>query len=565
MTTKQLQGLMAPDGSYYVTVTDGVGNLASLGSITNSRLAKTSNYTVQNVDKRFTIALGGNSFYNLTFNAASGYDADFMVLVLNEDLPPPNSTNIFLWVSTFAYSTNNLVIGFNGHQYKALSSTTGNDPTTDGGVHWQDLGAQGRAKSIVLTGGTTFKLYPGQSILVFNQNNVWETLGRSRWQVPVDTSFYIDPLGSNSNDGMAPTTGAFLTLQGAYDAINPDIDFNNKNIYLQMGIGTFAPLAIAFPWLGGGSLIIQGYSVLDGSGHFDSKISANGTPCVNITATCCGGIQLGLLTLQTTGNCDGLVVTAPNSVYIASVEFAGLGAVISRGVLAGVSGATIIANGAMWITGLSTNNFEALGGGYIQLTGQTITLASSVSTAGQPTGNIVLTANDGGVIEASGITWGGTGFSNNASVFKYFLQTNGILNTGNTIAAIPGALSLAQSGGVTDQAGTFTATTPKQFVALNTMLVAAGADGQTFTFPAVTDTVAGLGTAQTFSALNTYSTPVRFTPVTVAALPAAVAGKTGMVSDSTVAIGAGLGLAPIGGGANVVPVFCDQTPAWKIG
>ena len=51
---------------------------------------------------------------------------------------------------------------------------------------------------------------------------------------------------------------------------------------------------------------------------------------------------------------------------------------------------------------------------------------------------------------------------------------------------------------------------------------------------------------------------------TVATLPAGANGNTAFVTDSTVAIAAGLGLAPVGGGAFGVPVFHDGA-GWKIG
>lgn len=45
----------------------------------------------------------------------------------------------------------------------------------------------------------------------------------------------------------------------------------------------------------------------------------------------------------------------------------------------------------------------------------------------------------------------------------------------------------------------------KTFTANNSITLAAGADGQTFTFPSASDTVAGLGTTQTFTAAQTSS------------------------------------------------------------
>lgn len=54
-------------------------------------------------------------------------------------------------------------------------------------------------------------------------------------------------------------------------------------------------------------------------------------------------------------------------------------------------------------------------------------------------------------------------------------------------------------------AATITIADGKTLTVSNTVTFAVGADGQTFTFPAASDTVAGLGTAQTFSAANIFS------------------------------------------------------------
>lgn len=52
---------------------------------------------------------------------------------------------------------------------------------------------------------------------------------------------------------------------------------------------------------------------------------------------------------------------------------------------------------------------------------------------------------------------------------------------------------------------------------------------------------------------------------TVATLPPAATAPLGfaIVTDATLTMITGLGVAPTGGGANVVPVFNDQT-SWKI-
>ena len=89
---------------------------------------------------------------------------------------------------------------------------------------------------------------------------------------------------------------------------------------------------------------------------------------------------------------------------------------------------------------------------------------------------------------------------------------------------------------------------------------------------AATDTVlAAMGQLQaqiTLRALKdnaVFTTSVRLPASTVAGLPAPLSGMTGFVSDSTLALAAGIGLAPVGGGGNFVPVHANAAPAWIIG
>ncbi len=63
------------------------------------------------------------------------------------------------------------------------------------------------------------------------------------------------------------------------------------------------------------------------------------------------------------------------------------------------------------------------------------------------------------------------------------------------------------------------------------------------------------------------NSPIVLANYTVAGLPSAAtvgAGATAFVTDATLGIAAGLGLTPIGGGSNKVPVYSDGS-AWKIG
>lgn len=61
MTTKQIaNSLMAPDGSYYVTLTDGGGNLDP-ASGAGSTISITGNNAVTYVDKSGTLTAGGTA------------------------------------------------------------------------------------------------------------------------------------------------------------------------------------------------------------------------------------------------------------------------------------------------------------------------------------------------------------------------------------------------------------------------------------------------------------------------------------------------------------------------
>ena len=156
-------------------------------SLTNTRLAKTAAYTLVNADRGKTIALGGSAYYTLTVGAASGFDANFMVLLLNEDTV--------------------------------------------------------RAKKISANGVTDFFLYPGQTAILYSQNNAWRVYRNNRWKCPVGTVVYVDgTFGSDTNDGLAVGTGALATPQTAIDLIKANFDLANMGatpVIVQLADGTY--------------------------------------------------------------------------------------------------------------------------------------------------------------------------------------------------------------------------------------------------------------------------------------------------------------------------------------
>jgi len=163
----------------------GGTGLTSFSNLANARLAKTAAYAVQNGDKGKTIALGGSAYYTLTVNAASGYDADFQVRVLNEDT--------------------------------------------------------GRGKLLAVNGITSYILWPGQSVVIYAQNDVWH-LDKPFEAWAAGPTFYVDNVfGSDSNDGLASASGAFATIQNAFNVLKefvfcngtPTIQLTSGQIYTE--------------------------------------------------------------------------------------------------------------------------------------------------------------------------------------------------------------------------------------------------------------------------------------------------------------------------------------------
>lgn len=136
----------------------------------NTRLAKTANYTLLNTDKGKTLALGGTALFTLTIGVASGFDADFIVRIVNED-------NI-------------------------------------------------RAKRITPDGITSFLLWPHQTMHLYNQNNVWQVDRPAYANTNLLGSNILnvdEALGDDDNDGMATSgNGPLLTIQRAVNIIQDE-------------------------------------------------------------------------------------------------------------------------------------------------------------------------------------------------------------------------------------------------------------------------------------------------------------------------------------------------------
>lgn len=164
----------------YVKRTGAGTYVLDVGTGSPGVLEKGAAYTAVTADCGSTVTLGGGSQYTLTLNAASGYAATCGFTVIN------------------------------------LSTET-------------------RTKTIAASGLTSFYLYPGQSVVITNQSNVWNVSATAgRWRLTAATTFFVRPDGADTNDGLANSSaGAFLTPNAAFASVSANIDMNGQSMTVQ--------------------------------------------------------------------------------------------------------------------------------------------------------------------------------------------------------------------------------------------------------------------------------------------------------------------------------------------
>jgi hypothetical protein len=370
-----------------------VPNITTSGVLHNTRLAKTGTYSVVNADKGFTLALGGSAFYTLTFNVASGYDSNFQVIVVNEDTV--------------------------------------------------------RGKTLAINGLSNFILYPGQSVIVFNQNNSWKVLGKSRYKVTGGTfNMFTDfTNGNDVNDGLASGAGnAKKTVQGALDALANDFDFTGYSgisgepsgptlVVINMAASTTDTAGVHFTGqgivgaVGGAAIKIQG-----ASGSIMSTTSADAMffagPCI---------VQLAGIKLQTTTSGSSLNVDLGAQVYLLTgMDFgacAGSHIAVNNGAKVYILNNYTVSGNATTAHNLAQNP-----GSLITGAGITVTVSTNVTTAFW-----ALITNLAGLVETT-FTFSLGAFSVTAK--RYEADNLGLISTnGGGANYFPGNVAGTTSGG----------------------------------------------------------------------------------------------------------------------
>jgi len=174
-------GAVLPQAGDYscALLSDAVASCNTL-AWTNTRLAKTANYAGASADCGKTIALGGSTFFTLTLTAASGYTSNCVFFVVNEDT--------------------------------------------------------GRGKQLSVNGVSAFVLWPLQTAIIFNDNNVWQVNRPNRWKIPSTVTLNVASGGTTfpNTDCLGTGASACSTIAGAANIACTQIDAGILGVIIQL-------------------------------------------------------------------------------------------------------------------------------------------------------------------------------------------------------------------------------------------------------------------------------------------------------------------------------------------
>ncbi len=266
-------------------------------------------------------------------------------------------------------------------------------------------------------------------------NQLAEFLDRSgagpRERLSVARTYYVLATGSDANDGLSNSAGgAFITIQKALDVCAGLIDFGSQQVTISIGAGTFTQALTLKPWIGSGSLVING------AGVASTTINGNGSNIITAsTGALPGPVTLSNFKLTTTGN-QGIICQQPAAIVLNALEFGSVG---GNHVAAFAGGVFITLGGNYTISGGAGTHWSARAGGLIQPLSRTITLS------GSPVFSVGFAEVQFGEIATVGMTFSG---ATGASSPRYSAIGNGLINTfGGGLNYFPGTVAGTSASG----------------------------------------------------------------------------------------------------------------------
>jgi hypothetical protein len=268
-----------------------------------------------------------------------------------------------------------------------------------------------------IDGATSLALGRNQGVrIVSNGTNYFTQRGGSgcREKLTAARTYYVRTDGSNSNNGLANTSGgAWLTLQYAVDWITQNIDCGGNTVTLQVGAGTFAGFSVFSSVVGSAAQTLSGLVLLG-----DTTTPTN---CViNSTITCTGNnavVRIAGFSFTAAGG-DCLYASGGGwiSVY-GNVNFA---SAANYHMHTNVCGVIVVAATSYTITAGASIHYYAEKCGVIEVN------STGVTITGTPAFSLAYATASMGYLKHSGCT-----FTGSATGKRYISQLNGVVDSGS--------------------------------------------------------------------------------------------------------------------------------------
>jgi hypothetical protein len=252
-------------------------------------------------------------------------------------------------------------------------------------------------------------------------NIIKDNFGSYRERLTANRTYYVRTDGNDSNTGLVnDASGAFLTIQKAYDVVVANLDTSGYAVTIQVGDGTYAAgLSATKPWLGGGLVTIRGNLTAPYTGAVISTGASNA-----FSVSCLLPTKLTIEGFNIISNI-GIFHQGVGTVFLNKINY---GATTYHNAWAANTGAIIsLYYSSIIISGNCSWSLNASNGGYINAGGVNVTLTGTPAFAGS-----YIRAMIAGSIDISSIV-----IASGTATGSYFTATmNGVINYGG--ATLPG-------------------------------------------------------------------------------------------------------------------------------
>ena len=344
-------------------------------------------------------------------------------------------------VSTSTTVTGNLTVNTNGSEGALVTSANANTITFGAASTFPSsyscwiFNTSARRQTVVVSGATTFFLWPGQAAAVIKLGSAWFRHYQRIWITEKALTIYVNHAsGSSANDGL--TSGSALnTIQGAIDMLEKYIDCWQLGPTIQVANGSFTEANVV------ATKRLRGYHVFYLVGNTGSPSSCEwliGSGGANITARDWSGFILDGFKLRSTGSgAMGVSASQHGIIDLWRLEFGAYSGgyhinATTGGSVGYTTGATITVSGDFY------GHWRVDSGAVLTCISVTYSIPSArtfTAWLDQQSGNVVM----------SSVTFGGAGSGAGSVGTKYSVGMNGVCLLGGT--TLPGATAGATSTG----------------------------------------------------------------------------------------------------------------------